>query len=161
MRPKARTEALIVETLPDETLVYDERKDKAHCLNQTASLVWRMSDGKHTVEQIARALSVPGARDIVWTTLNDLRKAGLLEENGGRFERPLSRRELGKRVAAGAAMAAIPAILTVGAPTAAAAASCLALNLACSASSQCCSGCCKRVGSGAFLCQATGSGSCI
>ena len=162
MRPKARTEALIVETLPDETLVYDERTDKAHCLNSTAALIWRMADGSHSVDEIARALAVPDAKDIVWTTLNDLRKAKLLEETGGRFERPISRRELGKRVAAGAALAAIPAILTIGAPTAVSAASCVQVGGSCNTSTDCCPvpGVCCRVVGGSKQCK-SGAGGCL
>lgn len=35
--PAARSEGLIVEPLPGETLVYDERCDEAHCLNAVAA----------------------------------------------------------------------------------------------------------------------------
>lgn len=60
--PKARTEGLIINELTDEVLVYDLRRDKAHCLNPTAAAVWRLCDGQSTAAQIAgRLLSEPGA----------------------------------------------------------------------------------------------------
>jgi hypothetical protein len=139
MRPKARTKDLIIETLPNETLVYDERSDKAHCLNSTAALIWRMADGDHSVDDIARAVGVAGAKEIVTATLDDLRKAKLLEDNDGRADRGISRRELGRRIAAGAAFA-LPAILTIGVPTAASAASCLPAGGCCNVKSDCCAG---------------------
>ncbi len=43
--PVARHKNLIVKELPDETLIYDLDSDKAHCLNQTAALVWKNCDG--------------------------------------------------------------------------------------------------------------------
>ena len=50
--PKARQEQLIVKELPDELLIYDLQSDKAHCLNETAALVWKNCDGHKTVEQL-------------------------------------------------------------------------------------------------------------
>src|SRR5207302_9341317 len=41
--PTAREEALVVEDLADETLVYDLDRDKAHSLNATAAAVDRKS----------------------------------------------------------------------------------------------------------------------
>ena len=39
--PAAREEGLIIQEMADEVLVYDRERYKAHCLNQTAALVWR------------------------------------------------------------------------------------------------------------------------
>ena len=50
--PKARQEQLIVKELPDELLIYDLKRDKAHCLNETAALVWKNCDGHKTVDQL-------------------------------------------------------------------------------------------------------------
>jgi hypothetical protein len=144
MQPKARTEALIIEALPDETLVYDERTDKAHCLNATAALVWRLADGKNTVEEIAfrvsAQLGISDANELVWATLEQLDRAKLLIDAPVRSPQGrISRRELGRRMAyAGAAFVVIPAVLTVGAPSAASAASCLPFGGCCTTKSQCC-----------------------
>ena len=44
--PVARTESLIVKEVDGETLVYDLTTDKAHCLNDTATRVWKNCDGR-------------------------------------------------------------------------------------------------------------------
>ena len=44
--PRMREQGLITDELPDEILVYDLDRHKAHCLNRTAALVWRQCDGK-------------------------------------------------------------------------------------------------------------------
>ena len=52
--PHARSEGLVITDLDDEILIYDKERDKAHCLNQTAALVWKYSDGKRSVAEIAQ-----------------------------------------------------------------------------------------------------------
>ena len=161
MRPKARREALIVETLPDETLVYDERTDKAHCLNAAAAAVWRRCNGQATVPQIARGLGMD--EDVVRATLDQLNKAKLLEALPvSLIDRRISRRELGRRVAAGAAFVALPAVLTVVAPTAANAASCVPQGGPCNVSADCCPvpGVCCRLAGGLKQCK-PGGGGCL
>ena len=56
MKPHARKEGLVVKELPDELLVYDLERHRAHCLNPTAALVWKHSDGQTSVEEIATLL---------------------------------------------------------------------------------------------------------
>ena len=83
--PVARKEGLLVETLPDEVLVYDLERKKAHCLNQTAALIWQRCDGRTTVSEIAIALSdqlnTPIDEQVVWYGLKHLNKTRLLEED--------------------------------------------------------------------------------
>src|SRR5581483_8256515 len=43
--PLARSEGLLVESIGDELLVYDEQRRVAHSLNETVTLVWRACDG--------------------------------------------------------------------------------------------------------------------
>jgi len=82
--PKARQKDLVVEELPDETLVYDLERDKAHCLNPTAALVWSRCDGQTSVADIAwlleQKLKLPADESLVWMALERLGKARLLEE---------------------------------------------------------------------------------
>ena len=54
--PEARKEGLVVQHLSDEVLVYDQQRHKAHCLNETAALVWMRCDGKTTVVSMAQEL---------------------------------------------------------------------------------------------------------
>jgi hypothetical protein len=48
---------LVINELTDEVLVYDLKRDKAHCLNQTAAAVWKLCDGQRTVAEIAALVS--------------------------------------------------------------------------------------------------------
>ena len=57
MLPLKRRGDLIVRQVSDETLVYDERNDRAHCLNRAAALVWEHCDGRTTIEEIAGVLN--------------------------------------------------------------------------------------------------------
>ena len=41
MLPVRRAEGLIVQEVAEETVVYDQKGHRAHCLNKTAALVWR------------------------------------------------------------------------------------------------------------------------
>src|SRR5690349_6198802 len=87
--PVARREGLLVETLPDEVLVYDLDRKKAHCLNQTAALIWQHCDGRRDVAEIALALShhlnSTIDEEVVWYGLKSLSKSRLLE---GEFTPP-------------------------------------------------------------------------
>src|ERR1700674_5140529 len=83
--PRMRRERLIIDELPDEVLVYDLDRHKAHCLNQTAALVWQHCDGNSTPSQIARRLTkklrAPFDEDLVWLALHQLEKLHLLEQS--------------------------------------------------------------------------------
>jgi hypothetical protein len=145
--PKARNQQIVVQELPDETLVYDLKRHKALCLNRAAGLVWKRCDGQTSVPEIAallqRELQTPVGQEVVWFALGLLSKARLLEE---RLISPspvagLSRREL---VQMGLAAAiAVPVILSVVAPKAAQAATCLPKDASCTSNSQCCSNFCQ------------------
>src|SRR5437773_4716544 len=85
--PRMRHEGLIIDELPDEVLVYDLDRHTAHCLNQTAALVWRQCDGRTPPRMIARCLQgeldQPFSEDLVWLALRQLNKIHLLEESVG------------------------------------------------------------------------------
>lgn len=152
--PRARREGLVIQELPDEVLVYDRERDKAHCLNQTAALVWGYCDGTTTIPTMARHLE----RDlntnkvdekIVWYALDQLSRDHLLEDKvvpptllGG-----MSRRQVVQALGV-AAVIAIPLVTSIVAPTPAQAATCLPSGASCSASAQCCSGLCPGAPSG-------------
>ena len=127
--PRARTEQLVVEELPEETLVYDLKRHTAHCLNGPAAVVWRHSDGRTSTTQLARILAeesgLPQDEGIVRFALNRLQKAKLLEEgtNIPTVAAGHSRRELVKRLAVGGLAMLLPVVATVVAPVPAMAAS--------------------------------------
>ncbi len=68
--PRARKDGLVIKELVNETLVYDLERDEAHCLNQTAALVWKRCDGKTTIAKMTgllrEQLSTSVSADVVW-----------------------------------------------------------------------------------------------
>jgi len=120
--PHARKEKLTIRDLPDETLVYDLERHKAHCLNATAALVWKHCDGKTPLEKLARILkdaqNLPAPEAAVSLALEQLNRRHLLQETMEPIfgTQRLSRREALKKVAATAV--ALPLIMTITAPLA-------------------------------------------
>src|SRR5713101_4329294 len=101
MFPIRREEQLVVRHLPEETLVYDLKRNKAHCLNPAAALVWRHCDGQTSVAQLAemlhRELHIPAEEQVVRLALDRLQRAGLLQKSTVLADRPrYSRREMAK-----------------------------------------------------------------
>jgi hypothetical protein len=142
--PTRRKQGLVVDDLPDEVLVYDLDRHKAHCLNRTAALVWKQCDGRTPPGTIARRLEdqlqTPCNEDVVWLALRQLDKINLLE--GGLSLPPqlagLSRREMMRALGIAAAVG-VPLVTSIVAPTAAEAATCLPKDATCSATIRCCS----------------------
>src|SRR5262249_41520017 len=115
--PSARKNGLVVQKLVDEVMVYDTQRQKAHCLNPSAAMIWEHCDGTRTVQELAGLfkgdLTPTEREEMVWVALDQLDRSNLLEH---RIERPdaikgLSRRQMLK--AAGiAAMIAVPVVST-------------------------------------------------
>ena len=84
LMPRARQDELVVEELPDETLVYDLKRHKAHCLNRTSALAWSRCDGRTTVAEVAALLEgelkITADEAVVWMALDRLDGAHLLKE---------------------------------------------------------------------------------
>ena len=125
--PRARTDGLVVRELSGELLVYDRDRNKAHCLNETAALIWKHCDGQTTVSKLRALLQedkvAPVDEHVIWYALDQFAKDHLLQEG---LKRPagigrLSRRELIQRIGLAAS---IPLVASVVAPTVFAAASC-------------------------------------
>lgn len=151
LMPRARTERMLFSEVADELLIYELDRNKAHCLNSTAALVWKQCDGKTGIAEITRMLNIAcGAakedgealrEDIVRIALKQLERAELIEkmEIGQTSSPRFSRRELIKKAGIAAAVA-LPAISSIVAPTAVEAATgCLGTGAPCTANSQCCS----------------------
>jgi hypothetical protein len=125
--PLARKVGLVVKRLNDEVLVYDLKRHKAHALNESAAFVWQKCNGYRTVTEISQALGkdFKGCVDeqTVWIALELLSKFNLLKET---VARPVGMPRISRRnmMRTGAAAAfALPAIISIVAPTAASAAS--------------------------------------
>lgn len=149
-KPVARKQGLVIQELPDEVLVYDLDRDRAHCLNRTAAFVWQRCNGRNTTAQIARTLGrqfdCAVDEKIVWLALDQLGKNHLLD----RQPSPppalmgMNRRAMVRALGL-AAIVAIPAVTSIVAPTPAQAATCLPPGSSCSTGTECCSGICDGV----------------
>jgi hypothetical protein len=127
MKPRKRRDALVIQELPEEVLVYDLERHKAFCLGKNISWIWRHCTGQRTPGQIARGLEAeigaPVGEDVIGVALHRLSKARLLREPIG----PLassprsSRRQLLRHAATLGGLT----ILAISAPTVGQAATCL------------------------------------
>lgn len=146
--PLARKDSLIVKNLPDETLVYDRVTDQAHCLNLTATLVWKNCDGKRSVAELREALeletkaTVP--EEVVLLALEQLEKFKLLDRASSKtFQMPgMTRRDLVRRV--GFAALALPLIISITAQPAFAQGSLAPPGACCGNPNQCQSNSCSQ-----------------
>lgn len=141
--PKMREQRLVIDELPDEVLVYDLDRHKAHCLNKTAALVWQACDGKTSAAMISRRLTrelqTPFNEELVWLALRQLEKLDLLEK---RITLPpkltgMSRRQMVRALGVGA-IVAIPLVTSILAPTALAASTCISAGSPCHTGIHCC-----------------------
>lgn len=144
--PKMRVQGLVIDDLPDEVLVYDRERDKAHCLNRTAALVWRRCDGKTAAPEMARYLTreldAPVNEGVVWLALSQLETLHLLEQP---ISLPphiagMSRRQMVRTLGIAAAVA-IPLVTSIVSPTPAEAGTCAPPGAPCSDPRGCCLGC--------------------
>ena len=159
---------LIVRQIGPETLVFDRRQHRAHCLGPLAAAVWRSCDSRYSTAEIAQRVSAARGEPIdeiaVRVALRRLERAGLID---GRASWPAEaspethaaptgagRREALRRVAALTGLA----VLSIVAPSPAqVAATCIANGGGpCTSSSQCCNLCCNANN---FKC--TGGGPCL
>jgi hypothetical protein len=150
--PKARRNKLVIQELPDEVLVYDQERDKAHCLNQTAALVWKQCDGHTDVPTIAARLKdemkSPVDERMVWFALDQLGRDSLLESPvvTPAFMAGMTRRQMVRAMGFAAAVA-VPLITSIVVPTTAQAVSCLANGQPCPGGpTTCCSNVCSSPG---------------
>jgi hypothetical protein len=117
--PGARQDGLLVETLGEELLLYDQNSHTAHCLSPIAACVWRHCDGEHDVTELAVLAGV--SETLVGDALHELREKDLLAAEPALMQSSVpgvSRREAIIRVARySAAAAAVPLIVSATAAT--------------------------------------------
>ncbi len=135
-RPIARKSGLVVQEVPDEVLVYDLETNKAHCLNQSAAMIWRSCDGNNSISEIVKLVEAQAGNkvteDFVWLAIDQLSENNLLEKQLTPNFPGQSRREVIKKIGL-ATMVAIPVIASLVAPQSALAAN----SCTCSAPADC------------------------
>jgi hypothetical protein len=162
--PRVRL-GLLRHPLEDQVLVYDPRDEKVHLLDKTSgSVVELLQEGGWTREGLIVELNdrfkIPADNGVLTLAFEELRRAGLTEDDVA----PMidsTRREVIKKIAAsGAAALMIPAIATLTSTAAYAQGSALRGNgTACTLGSQCVSGLCCN-GFCASTCNVAVGGAC-
>lgn len=157
--PAARVEGLVVTESKSEVLVYDTTKHHIHHLNATSAMVWRLCDGRRSVSEIMQAAQ---SRIEERVTAGSVRLALAKLEGADLLEGALSadmrgsgqtRRAFLRRTAIAGAVA-VPAIVSISAPTAAQGNSGLACGESCVDRNDDCNSSCSQCGIG----SGTGSG---
>ena len=111
----------------DEAIVLDRVRNQAHRLNPTVSIIWQHCDGKHSpaelLQILRQELRFPDADEqiveMALTQLRDLELIDSVPEKVGTVQ--MSRRQMARTLAIGAAL--LPAILSITVPLPAQAAS--------------------------------------
>ena len=134
----ARKNGLVVQEMPDEVLIYDLNSNKAHCLNNSAALVWRSCNGTNSITDIVREFENSGSgtvtEDFVWLAIDQLNEKNLLEGNPPVKFEGHSRRQAIKAIGLGV-VATLPVVASLVAPTTALG----SVSCACTSSAQCAS----------------------
>lgn len=131
--PLAKKDGLKVQTVDQDTLVYDSTTDKAYVLNPSAAAVWKACNGQRTVPELAQLLNreTPTDEQVVWYALGQLNE--LLQEPVPVPQElaRISRRKFLKRAGLVAAAVAIPVVVSIVAPSPAAAQSATTICCTC------------------------------
>jgi hypothetical protein len=146
--PRVRP-GLLRHRLDEQVLVYQPGDDRVHLLDPTTACVLDLlEEGKwpadRIMEEVARRVNVTPSDALLSLSLDELRKADLLDTSTARLApvTDVRRREMLRKVGlAGAAALLIPAITTITA-TPAYAVSLLAAGTCCDVGGQCQSGTC-------------------
>src|SRR5712691_9469890 len=81
--PRTREADLGVSEVEGELLVYDRRRQRAHCLNRPAALLWRLCDGRTPLDQLTARLNdqsaAPVDEQVVRQSLRRLERIHLLD----------------------------------------------------------------------------------
>jgi hypothetical protein len=115
--PIAINRNIVVQHVGKELLIYNLITNKAFCLNETSRIVFESCDGVTSFEDLKRKYKFTD--DLIYFALDELNKENLLE--GGAYKSPLaglSRRQVIRRTGL-AAMAVLPVVAGLIAPTAA------------------------------------------
>lgn len=132
--PTARKEDLVIQELSDEVLVYDLKTNKAHCLNQTAALVWKSCDGKNSIENIVsnfeKQTGDKVSEDFIWLAIDQLNEKNLLADDIAPKFAGQNRRQVLKKIGL-ASVIALPIVASLTAPTAALAVACSGVVTTC------------------------------
>lgn len=84
-REPIRNKDAISRKIENEVLILNQLTKQYHILNETAAIIWELSDGHHTIDQIAEAIcrqyddSVDIVREDVIQTIEGMAKLRLID----------------------------------------------------------------------------------
>jgi hypothetical protein len=135
--PAARPAAeFLIEELPGEVLVYDQKQHRAHCLTPELRTLWQLCDGRRTAAQATAQLRQVHGEAVgeIGAMVAELEKAGLVLAPASKARRRVDRgrrRFVGKTAVAAGIVIASPVIFSIVSPSVAEAASCGTKGLQC------------------------------
>jgi hypothetical protein len=120
--PMLRTENLVVQELPHELLIYDLKKDRALCLNETSRLILDECKGENSIDQaiinLSGKLKNQVSEEMIWMVVEQFKKFDLLKND---YQLPVQTTKLTRRKILQSAAAlglALPVITSLVAPMA-------------------------------------------
>ena len=123
-KPIARVDGILRQRTFQDLVVVDEMTDSAHCLNETAAIVFEHADGTRTVDDLAdvlrEKLDPTADTDLVELALDNLAMASLLEDRAPResdIKRESRRRFVQKIGMLGTLSVLLPVVESIAAPT--------------------------------------------
>lgn len=115
--PPAKINDIILQEAGSELLIYNLDTNKVYSLNEISKIVYQACDGETSIEVLNTNHNLN--KDLVFFTLDELKKQGLLEDNA-QYESPffgMSRREVVKKIGL-TTLVSLPVIASVVAPSA-------------------------------------------
>lgn len=153
--PFVRIDSTMAQEVGQEMLIYDFVTFKAHCLDQTTTLVYKACSEQISLDELKLRSQL--REEVIFLALEELRKERLLEE-GPELDSAfagVTRREVLK---AAGFLVALPAIASVVVPSPAAASSTKPNLAPCGVNSECLSRNCAANASGGRFCCVAGVG---
>jgi hypothetical protein len=115
--PVARVSQVVIQDLENEVLIYDLTINKAFCLNETASIIYKACDGATTFDEVRNRHDFTD--NMIFFAIDELKKENLIE-SGEEYNSPfkgLKRREVIKKIGF-SSLIALPLVASIVAPSA-------------------------------------------
>ena len=74
--PNTRNESIVVQELEKEILIYDFQINKAYCLNETLSIIFKHCNGKTSFEELNYQYKFTD--DLIYLALRELQQKNLI-----------------------------------------------------------------------------------
>ena len=123
-KPTAKVDGILRQRTFQDLVVIDEGTDSAHCLNETAAIVFEHADGTRSVDDLAdvlrEKLDPTADRDLVEIALDNLAEASLLEDRAPRasgIKSESRRRFVQKLGMLGTISVLLPVVESIASPT--------------------------------------------